>query len=76
MLKPDVSVIPGPYARGNASASVMGNDYPGPGATIGAAMTFAWVGGRHIAQEAAETSGAARTTVAALERQAAQVEVR
>jgi 3-oxosteroid 1-dehydrogenase len=76
VLKPDGSVIPGLYACGNASASVMGNDYPGPGATIGAAMTFAWVGGRHIAQEAAETSGAARTTVAALERQAVQVEAR
>ncbi|MFC9551887.1 FAD-binding protein [Rhodococcus sp. NPDC056960] len=41
--------IPGLYATGNTSASVMGNDYAGAGATIGPAMVFGWVGARHAA---------------------------
>jgi 3-oxosteroid 1-dehydrogenase len=40
--------IPGLYAIGNTSASVMGRTYPGAGATIGPAMTFGWLAARHI----------------------------
>ena len=40
VLREDGSAIPGLYATGNTSASVMGNDYAGPGATIGPAMTL------------------------------------
>lgn len=77
VLKPDGSVIPGLYACGNASASVMGKDYAGPGATIGPAMTFAWVGGRHIARTARELSAApAAVMTTGSERETAQVEVR
>lgn len=54
VLRPDGSVIPGLYATGNASASVMGNDYAGPGATIGPAMTFGWVAAHHIASSGPE----------------------
>ncbi|MDI6409258.1 FAD-dependent oxidoreductase [Streptomyces albus] len=42
VLRADGTAIDGLYATGNASAAVMGETYPGPGATIGPAMTFAY----------------------------------
>ena len=47
MLDKRGSVIAGLYSAGNASAAVMGNTYPGAGATIGAAMTFAYIAAQH-----------------------------
>ena len=41
--------IPGLYAAGNASANVFGPTYPGGGATIGPALTFGFLAGRHAA---------------------------
>ncbi|MBN8867374.1 MAG: FAD-binding protein [Solirubrobacterales bacterium] len=41
--------IPGLYAAGNVSSSVMGTKYAGPGSTLGPAMTFAYLAGRHLA---------------------------
>jgi 3-oxosteroid 1-dehydrogenase len=41
------NVITGLYAAGNASAAVMGDTYPGAGATIGSAMTFGYLAARH-----------------------------
>lgn len=49
VLRADGTPIPGLYAIGNSSASVMGNTYPGPGSTIGPAMTFGYVAAKHIA---------------------------
>lgn len=56
VLRPDGTVIEGLYACGNASASVMGNDYAGPGATIGPAMTFGYVAGQHAAADSSHES--------------------
>ncbi len=44
----DGQVINGLYAIGNSSASVMGRAYPGAGSTLGPAMTFGYVAGRHV----------------------------
>ncbi len=43
--------IPGLYAAGNDALSLMGGNYPGPGITLGPAMTFGWIAGRHLAGE-------------------------
>ena len=42
-------VIPGLFAVGNDRASIMGGNYPGAGITLGPAMTFGWITGRHLA---------------------------
>ena len=41
--------IPGLYAAGNCTASVMGRSYPGAGASIGAAFVFSYIAMRHAA---------------------------
>ena len=51
VLREDGTPIPGLYAAGNASASVMGHSYAGAGATIGPAMTFGYIAARTIAAE-------------------------
>lgn len=49
VLKADGSVIPGLYATGTSTASVMGRRSPGAGASIGPAMTFAYIAAKHAA---------------------------
>lgn len=55
-LRADGTPIPGLYATGNASSSVMGYSYAGAGATIGPAMAF----GHLAAQDAAARAAAVR----------------
>ncbi len=43
--------IPGLYACGNDMASVMEGAYPGPGITLGPALTFAYLAARHISKK-------------------------
>ena len=49
VLREDGTPIPGLYAAGNASASVMGHSYAGAGATIGPAMTFGYLAALDLA---------------------------
>ncbi len=56
VLRSDGTVIPGLYATGNASASVMGNEYAGPGATIGPAIVFGYLAAKDAA-DAARSAG-------------------
>ena len=46
VLAPDGTPIPGLYACGNDMNSVMQGAYPGPGITLGPALTFAYVAAR------------------------------
>jgi 3-oxosteroid 1-dehydrogenase len=47
VLRADGTVIPGLYAAGNVAAFWTADGYPGPGATLAAAMTMGYRAGRH-----------------------------
>ncbi|KPL83969.1 3-oxosteroid 1-dehydrogenase [Thermanaerothrix daxensis] len=49
VLRENGEPIEGLYAAGNTTASVMGRTYPGPGSTLGPAMVFGMIAGRHAA---------------------------
>jgi succinate dehydrogenase/fumarate reductase flavoprotein subunit len=51
ILSKDGTVIAGLYACGNDMGSIMNGNYPGPGITLGPALTFGYIAGRHLAQE-------------------------
>lgn len=53
VLRADGAPIPGLYAVGNDAQSIMGGVYPGPGITIGPAITFGYIAARHASQRTA-----------------------
>lgn len=50
LMKNDTAPIEQLYAAGNTTASVMGRTYPGAGATLGPALTFAFIAVDHMAR--------------------------
>ncbi|KKC06909.1 FAD-dependent oxidoreductase [Mycobacterium nebraskense] len=50
VLSHDGQPMEGLYASGNVTASIMGKSYPGPGVTLGPAMTFAFIAAEHAAK--------------------------
>jgi 3-oxosteroid 1-dehydrogenase len=46
--------VPGLYVCGNDMQSAFGGEYPGAGAQLGLAMTFAWLAARHAASDGAD----------------------
>lgn len=59
VLRPDGSTIPGLYATGTTTASVMGRAYPGAGSSIGPSFTWGYVAAKHALAAAAEPGVAA-----------------
>jgi succinate dehydrogenase/fumarate reductase flavoprotein subunit len=51
VLGKDGTVMRGLYACGNDMGSIMNGNYPGPGITLGPALTFGYIAGRHLAQD-------------------------
>ena len=49
VVKADGSPIPGLYACGVSTASIMGGVYPGAGASVGPSMTFGYIAAKHAA---------------------------
>ena len=56
VLRENGQPIPGLYAAGNSSASVMGRSYPGAGGTIGPALTFGFLAAESAANQPAGES--------------------
>jgi 3-oxosteroid 1-dehydrogenase len=50
VLRADGSVIPGLYATGVSTASVMGRSYAGPGASVGPSFVWGYVAAKHAAR--------------------------
>jgi 3-oxosteroid 1-dehydrogenase len=49
VLREDGSIIPGLYATGVSTASVMGRAYPGAGSSVGPSFTWGYVAAKHAA---------------------------
>jgi succinate dehydrogenase/fumarate reductase flavoprotein subunit len=63
VLREDGTPVAGLYACGNDMGSIMNGNYPGPGVTLGPALTFGYIAGRHLAEGSVMTPSAAATSV-------------
>jgi succinate dehydrogenase/fumarate reductase flavoprotein subunit len=66
VLRADGTSIAGLYACGNDMGSIMNGNCPGPGITLGPALVFGYIAGRHLAERAmtfATTPATATTSV-------------
>lgn len=51
VLREDGSIIPGLYATGTSTASVMGRAYPGAGASVGPSFVWGYVAAKHASRD-------------------------
>ncbi|MEW9856440.1 FAD-binding protein [Novosphingobium rhizovicinum] len=58
VLREDGSAIPGLYATGTSTASVMGRAYPGAGASVGPSFVWGYVAALHAARASSENTAA------------------
>ncbi len=57
VVRADGAPIPGLYACGNDMNAIMNGHYPGPGITLGPALIFGYIAGRHLAGQPAAEAG-------------------
>jgi succinate dehydrogenase/fumarate reductase flavoprotein subunit len=63
VLREDGTPVAGLYACGNDMGSIMNGNCPGPGITLGPALTFGYIAGRHLAEGGVVGVSAATTSV-------------
>ncbi|MCD9893602.1 FAD-dependent oxidoreductase [Bradyrhizobium japonicum] len=59
VLREDGTPVAGLYACGNDMGSIMNGNYPAPGITLGPALTFGYIAGRHLAEGSVMTATSA-----------------
>ena len=60
VLSKNGAAMSGLYACGNDMGSIMNGNYPGPGITLGPALTFGYIAGRHLAETGSDARAQGR----------------